>query len=65
MAFKTMAALAFMGLSLLSQTSLANKETITYKNTRGSVLELQFTSKDKLSGTFTTAVDTKDCQQEI
>jgi hypothetical protein len=63
--FKTTSAAALLGLSLLSQTVIAANETITYKNARGSVLTLHFTSKDTLSGTFTTAVASKECQQVI
>lgn len=57
--------MAVISVSLFSQTVLAANDTITYKNTRGSVLTLQFAADDTLTGVFTTAVASKECQQAI
>lgn len=54
-----------VGLLLLSPFAFAANETFTYKNTRGSELTLQFSSDNSLTGTFTTAVASKECQQAI
>jgi hypothetical protein len=50
---------------LLSQMVFAESDIINYKNTRGSMLTLQFNSDNTLTGTFTTAVASKECQQAI
>lgn len=50
---------------ILSQNSYAENKIITYKNTRGSILKLQINSDNTLSGYFTTAVASKECQQAI
>ncbi len=63
MILKTVTCVAIISMAFMSQTSFAN--TLTYKNTRGSVLELQIDSKDTLSGKFITAVASKKCQQVI
>lgn len=63
MILKTVACAAIISMVFTSQAIFA--QTLTYKNTRGSVLELQVDSKDTLSGTFTTAVASKECQQVI
>ncbi len=65
MKFKNIAYITALSLSLLNQSILAAGDTFTYKNTRGSVLKLQFNPDDTLSGTFTTAVASKQCQQAI
>lgn len=54
-----------MSLLLISPVTFAANETLTYKNARGSELTLQFSSDDSLTGTFTTAVASKECQQAI
>lgn len=64
MKFKSLA--FFVGCSFfLSSFAFAAGETITYKNTRGSELKLQFLLNNSVTGTFTTAVASKDCQQAI
>lgn len=52
-----------LGLALSSQALWAG--SITYKNHRGSVLELQFSDKNQLNGFFTTAVASKECSDVI
>lgn len=57
-------------LSLLfTQTIFAKndqlKEKNTFKNTRGSILELHVDANNLVIGTFTTAVASKECQQTI
>ncbi|EKD71293.1 MAG: hypothetical protein ACD_46C00221G0018 [uncultured bacterium] len=56
-------------LSLFSQSVFADKNTekntITYQNTRGSILKLSINSDNTLTGFFTTAVASKECQQAI
>ena len=37
----------------------------TYKNARGSVLKLKFNDDNTITGTFITAVASKECQQAI
>src|SRR5579864_8493603 len=49
----------------LSSLAFAETERLTYINTRGSELVLEFSSDNTLSGTFTTAVASKECQQAI
>lgn len=51
--------------TLLSQTAFAENNPISYKNTRGSTLILQINQDNTLSGFFTTAVASKECQQAI
>lgn len=64
MKLKNIACLA-IGVTLLSQSVLAANETVTYKNERGSILKLQFNSDNTVTGSFTTAVASKECQQAI
>ena len=52
-------------LSLFCQNTFAENNTITYKNSRGSTLKLTIHSDETLSGFFTTAVASKECQQAI
>ena len=54
-----------VNLLLLSPFAFAANKTFTYKNTRGSELTLQFSADHSLTGTFTTAVASKECQQAI
>ena len=54
-----------MSLSLANQMVFAEKNGITYENSRGSILELNFNKKGPLTGTFTTAVASKECQDVI
>ncbi|MCW8405366.1 avidin/streptavidin family protein [Legionella pneumophila] len=53
-----------MSLSLANHIAFA-ENTITYQNTRGSTLELNFNEQNTLTGTFTTAVASKECQDVI
>ncbi|MBA2710071.1 MAG: hypothetical protein H0U57_05730 [Tatlockia sp.] len=54
-----------MSTVLSTQSALANDESITYKNKRGSVLTLNFSTDNSINGTFTTAVANKECQEAI
>ncbi len=64
MKLKTLACLSVTTL-FLSSLSFAATDTVTYKNARGSELKLHFSSDDTVTGTFTTAVASKKCQQVI
>ncbi|WED42736.1 avidin/streptavidin family protein [Legionella cardiaca] len=55
---------AVSGLIMLSQASFA-EEKMVFKNGKGSVLELSSTKEGALTGYFTTAVASKECQQVI
>lgn len=65
MKFNLLGSAAIISLALMSNALHAKNDAVTYKNTRGSTLELQFSSDDTLTGTFTTAVATKECQQAV
>ncbi|HAT8894440.1 TPA: hypothetical protein F8S33_15375 [Legionella pneumophila] len=54
-----------MSLSFANHMVFADQNTITYKNMRGSILELNLSKQNTLSGTFTTAVASKECQDVI
>src|SRR5438445_109335 len=54
-----------VALSFFNQNIFAGNNAITYKNTRGSILKLQINSDNTLTGFFTTAVASKECQQVI
>lgn len=56
---------AALCLTFVSASLSAEQTSIRYKNTRGSVLELNFGQDNKLTGSFVTAVATKDCQQAV
>ena len=58
---------AYIALSsiLFSQTIFAANDVWHYKNARGSLLTVQFSADNTVSGDFTTAVASKDCQQAI
>ena len=51
--------------SLLYHSAFAEQTTITFKNQRGSILELNILSDNKIEGYFTTAVASKTCPQAI
>jgi len=51
--------------SLLSQSAFAEQNAITFKNQRGSILELSILADNKIEGYFTTAVASKTCPQAI
>ncbi|WP_242604666.1 avidin/streptavidin family protein [Legionella busanensis] len=48
-----------------SQTTFAAQNTISYKNERGSILQLNIQDNNKIDGYFTTAVASKTCPQAI
>ena len=52
-------------LSLFSPNVFSKNDLITYKNSRGSILKLKVNSDNSLTGFFTTAVASKECQQAI
>src|SRR5579863_7148351 len=51
--------------SLLTQFAFAESSTMIYKNAKGSILKLKINSDNTLTGSFTTAVASKECQQAI
>ncbi len=51
--------------SLLTQSAFAEPNTITFKNERGSILELNFLPDNRVEGSFTTAVASKTCPEAI
>lgn len=65
MKFKNVICITAIFLSLISQTVLAENNSITYKNGRGSLLNLKFNSDYTLTGSFTNAVASKSCQQSV
>ncbi len=58
---KNKMAISLFGAILLSTTSYALDKTITFKNQRGSTLEITFLADNQLIGYFTTAVASKSC----
>lgn len=54
-----------IGLISTASAATAENDTSTWKNTRGSTLTLQFLDKNAISGTFTTAVATKQCPKAV
>ena len=65
MSFKHLFGATIIASTLLSQTVLATPQTITFKNQRGSTLELTVLPDNKIEGSFTTAVASKTCPQAI
>ena len=65
MKLKNVTYIAAIFLSLVSQTVLAENNSITYKNGRGSLLTLKFSSDYTVTGSFTNAVASKSCQQSV
>jgi hypothetical protein len=63
MSFKTISCVALAASTLLCQSAFAN--TITFKNERGSTLELNILADNKVEGSFTTAVASKTCPEAI
>lgn len=60
-------ALVVSGLIMTTQTSFATtaEEKMVFKNEKGSVLEFTSNKEGALTGYFTTAVASKDCQQAV
>ncbi|MBI2786749.1 MAG: hypothetical protein HYX60_10815 [Legionella longbeachae] len=65
MNFKTFFCATTIISSLLCQSAFAEQKVITFKNQRGSILELNLLSDNKIEGYFTTAVASKTCPQAI
>ncbi|HVE44734.1 MAG TPA: avidin/streptavidin family protein [Gammaproteobacteria bacterium] len=65
MRLKYAGCVAAISLSLFSQGVFAGNNPIVYKNTRGSSLTLLFGSDNTVTGTFITAVASKECQEAI
>lgn len=58
--------LACSVIIVCSSTAIAKNNLIThYKNARGSTLTIQVDENNNLTGTFTTAVATKQCPQTV
>ena len=52
-------------LSLLGMNVMAENNFLSYKNTRGSILKLQINPDNSVTGFFTSAVASKECQKAI
>ena len=65
MKFKTFFYVATILLSLSCESAFAEQKTMTFKNQRGSILELNILADNKIDGYFTTAVASKTCPQAI
>ena len=65
MKFKTFFYASTIVSSLLNQSAFAEQHKVTFKNQRGSILELNILSDNKIEGYFTTAVASKTCPQAI
>lgn len=65
MKLSTIACAVLLGLSFANEAAFANQTTVNYKNSRNSTLELNFNGEDGLTGSFTTAVASKECQDVI
>lgn len=57
--------MGLMGLALVSSSVMAESQVVEYKNQRGSVLSIQYSDNNSITGSFTTAVATKDCREAI
>lgn len=65
MKLKTIAYLSALSFTLLNQTAHAATTSISFKNQRGSLLELNILADNKVDGYFTTAVASKECPDAI
>ncbi|CZG21267.1 TPA: avidin/streptavidin family protein [Legionella pneumophila] len=65
MKIKWLCSNVFIVSSLVSLPNYAQQDVLTFKNTRGSILELKTLSDNKVEGYFTTAVASKSCPQAI
>ncbi|TAL59038.1 MAG: hypothetical protein EPN84_11995 [Legionella sp.] len=55
----------FLSTALISHPLYALENTQTYKNKRGSILELTISADNKIEGYFTTAVASKSCPDAV
>lgn len=65
MNIKTIFYTAIIASSFVSQSINAQDQIQTFKNQRGSILELSVLKNNKIEGYFTTAVASKSCPQAI
>ncbi|MDI9819768.1 MULTISPECIES: avidin/streptavidin family protein [unclassified Legionella] len=65
MNFKLSLSITAVATTLLCQAVFAEKNEITFKNQRGSVLELNILADNKIAGYFTTAVASKTCPEAV
>lgn len=65
MNFKSLFYTSTIASLLLAHSAFAEKHTMIFKNQRGSTLELNILSDNKIEGYFTTAVASKSCPQAI
>ncbi|KTD74613.1 avidin/streptavidin family protein [Legionella waltersii] len=56
---------ALIATALVCQPALSAQKTLTFKNQRGSTLEINVLADNKIEGYFTTAVASKSCPQAI
>jgi hypothetical protein len=65
MNYKTFCTGVLMTAAFFSQSLQAAQEAMTFKNERGSVLEVNLLDDNKIEGYFTTAVASKSCPQAV
>lgn len=65
MNMKIIGSTAIVAATLFCQSTYAEQKTLTYKNQRGSILELNVQANNKVNGYFTTAVASKTCPEAI
>lgn len=65
MKFKHHLSVITAATALLCQAAFAEKSELTFKNQRGSILELNILADNKINGYFTTAVASKTCPEAI
>lgn len=65
MNFKVICSTTLLAATLFCQPLHASHDKLTFKNQRGSVLELNVLDDNKIEGYFTTAVASKTCPEAI
>ena len=65
MNFKTFFCITSLASTLICQSAFAEQKANSFKNQRGSILELNILPDNKIDGFFTTAVASKTCPQAI
>ncbi|MFT4058280.1 MAG: avidin/streptavidin family protein [Legionella sp.] len=65
MKLSVLAGVALLGLFVNQAGAADQATTLHYKNLRNSTLELNFSNGDNVTGLFTTAVATKECEDVV
>lgn len=65
MSIKIIVSAAIAGSLLLCHSGYAVQQSLTFKNQRGSTLELNILEDNKIQGYFTTAVASKSCPEAV